>query len=83
LTETECLDNVGDDRDEPTGRRDHIIADPSRSSEKSDGIGADPSRSPTGGPRRWVVALVIIVAIALFGLIVFLHLSGAIGPGIH
>jgi hypothetical protein len=30
-----------------------------------------------------VVVVAIGIAIALLGLIVFLHLSGVIGPGIH
>ena len=34
-------------------------------------------------PRRWLVALGIAVVAALFALVVFLHLSGTIGPGIH
>jgi len=30
-----------------------------------------------------VVILVVAVAIALVGLMVFLHLTGALGPGVH
>ncbi len=32
---------------------------------------------------RWVLVLVVIVAIALVGLMVFLHLTGTLGPGLH
>jgi hypothetical protein len=51
---------------------------------------ADPRRprgSPedggAGGPKRWVVVVGILVAAAVLGLMIYLHLSGAIGPGIH
>jgi hypothetical protein len=33
--------------------------------------------------RRFVVAVWIVIAIALIGAVVFLHVSGAIGPGSH
>jgi hypothetical protein len=42
-----------------------------------------PSGAPAGGPPRWVVIIGIVAAVAVLGLIIFLHLSGAIGPGIH
>jgi hypothetical protein len=35
------------------------------------------------GARRWLIALVILVAGTLLALMVFLHLSGTLGPGIH
>jgi hypothetical protein len=48
---------------------------------------ADPDRGPNHGPvkgaPRYRVVAAIIVAVSLFGLIVFLHLIGAIGPGAH
>ncbi|HYY81133.1 MAG TPA: hypothetical protein VFD04_18425 [Actinomycetes bacterium] len=58
---------------------------------------ADPPRSPEteGEARRganggaasntpgWVLVLVAIVAVALLGLVVFLHLTGTLGPGLH
>jgi hypothetical protein len=45
--------------------------------------GNDADRGPGGAPARWVVVIGIAVAVAVLGLIIFLHLSGAIGPGIH
>jgi hypothetical protein len=51
---------------------------------------ADPRRSRgtpkdggTDGPNRWVVVIGIAVAAAVLGLMIYLHLSGTIGPGIH
>lgn len=45
-----------------------------------------PARGPIGARGRmrpFVVAVWIVVAIALIGAVVFLHVSGAIGPGSH
>ena len=45
-----------------------------------------PPRAPVGarGRRRpFVVAVWIVIAIALIGAVVFLHVSGVIGPGSH
>ena len=59
------------------------MADPLRSHEDADRARREPNQDAPRGASRWVVAVAIIVAIALLGLIVLLHLSGAIGPGIH
>ena len=59
------------------------MADPPRSPQRADRAGRGPDLGIAGGARRWVVGLGIVLAIALLGLIIFLHLSGAIGPGIH
>jgi hypothetical protein len=32
---------------------------------------------------RWLRILVVIVAVAVLGLMVFLHLTGTLGPGPH
>jgi hypothetical protein len=59
------------------------MADPLRSPEDADRARRGPEQDASRGTPRWVVAVAIILAIALLGLIVFLHLSVAIGPGIH
>jgi hypothetical protein len=59
------------------------MADPLHSPEDADGARRGPDQGGPSGTPRWVVVVGIVLAIALLGLIVFLHLSGAIGPGIH
>ena len=59
------------------------MADPLRSPEDPDRVRRGPEQDSSRGTPRWVVFVAIGLAIALLGLIVFLHLSGAIGPGIH
>jgi hypothetical protein len=59
------------------------MADPLRSPDDMDRVRGEPNQDAPRGTPRWVVAVAIILAIALLGLIVFLHLSGAIGPGTH
>ena len=59
------------------------MADPLRSPGDTGRARGEPNQDAPSGTRRWVVVVAIILAIALLGLIVFLHLSGAIGPGTH
>jgi hypothetical protein len=38
---------------------------------------------PSAPRPRWGLVLVVVVAVALVALMVFLHLTGTIGPGLH
>jgi hypothetical protein len=57
------------------------MADPSHTPETGDGRG--PDHGASGGTPRWLGVVGIVIAVALLALIVFLHVSGAIGPGVH
>jgi hypothetical protein len=59
------------------------MADQLRSPEDADSARRGPDQGAPNGTPRWVVVVGLVLAIALLGLIVFLHLSGAIGPGSH
>ena len=45
--------------------------------------GAGPKRGATTGTPPWAYVLGIVLAIALIALIIVLHLSGILGPGLH
>jgi hypothetical protein len=58
------------------------VVTPTRQSDEPQTYGTPESES-SSGPRRWLsVAILVVVALALVGMIV-LHLSGALGPGLH
>ena len=63
------------------------MGDPPRRSEPEEDADAEADRGETGGTRRRLSMLggilVIAIAIALVVLIVFLHLTGTLGPGGH
>ena len=59
------------------------MADPLRSPDDTDRARRGSDQDAPSGAPRWVVVVGIVLSIALLGLIVFLHLSGAIGPGSH
>jgi hypothetical protein len=59
------------------------MSDAPHSPETGEDAGRGPDREATSGTPRWVVIVGIVIAVVLLGLIVFLHLSGAIGPGAH
>ncbi|HEX9410682.1 MAG TPA: hypothetical protein VF986_03180 [Actinomycetota bacterium] len=59
------------------------MADPSRSPETKEDTGVGPNQGAASRTPRWVLVLGIIIAIALVVLIVLLHLTGTLGPGVH
>jgi hypothetical protein len=59
------------------------MADPPRYSETDEDAGTGPDRGAASSPPRWVFVLGMIIAIALVVLIVLLHLTGTLGPGVH
>lgn len=66
----------------PTGG--DTMVDPPRQPGMEEEAGRRGSDGRAGSrTRRWPVVVGIVIAVAVLGLIVFLHLSGAIGPGAH
>jgi hypothetical protein len=70
-------------RDHPVRHEETDMADPLHSPDDADNANRGPDQGAPNGTPRWVVVGGIVLAIALLGLIVILHLSGAIGPGTH
>lgn len=54
---------------------------PDTDTDDDTGLGSD-RESPTRTPR-WMSVLGIVIAIVFLLLIVVLHLTGALGPGLH
>jgi hypothetical protein len=59
------------------------MADLPRFPQTDDDADRDPGHGAENNRPRWGLVVGIIVAIALIGLIVFLHLTGTLGPGTH
>jgi hypothetical protein len=45
--------------------------------------GAQPGRGSAAGAPRWITVFGIAMAILVVVTLIILHLSGAIGPGVH
>lgn len=71
LTRTECIEYLGGDFE---GARMTDATGPEHEKQ--------PSPEPRGAPR-WAIVLGVVAAGALLALLIALHLSGAIGPGVH
>ncbi|HZD71560.1 MAG TPA: hypothetical protein VFA45_22410 [Actinomycetes bacterium] len=59
------------------------MADPPRSPDPGDHARRGADAGAGGGTPRWLLILGAIVAVAVLGLMVFLHLTGTLGPGLH
>jgi hypothetical protein len=61
---------------------DHSVAVVSRDRSQDRLADTDPARETAGRPR-WITVLVVAVAVVAVAILVLLHLSGAVGPGVH
>ena len=59
------------------------MADPPRFPKTEDEARRGADGGLASSTPRWVLILVAIVAVALLGLMVLLHLTGILGPGLH
>ena len=59
------------------------MADPPRFPKTEEDTGVDADRGTVSRRSRRVFVLGIIIAIALVVLMIFLHLTGILGPGAH
>ena len=59
------------------------MAEPSRSPEAERPAGRDLDPGAANRTSRWAIVLGVVIAIALFALIVLLHATGTLGPGAH
>ena len=59
------------------------MADPPRSPKTKDEARRGTDGAAASSTPRWVLILVAIVAVALLGLMVLLHLTGTLGPCVH
>jgi hypothetical protein len=59
------------------------MEDPPRHPDPEEDAGRDPARGAATRTPRWVFVLGIVIAVALLGLVVLLHVSGTLGPGAH
>lgn len=62
---------------------DRHVADPPPYPDPSGDTGAGPGRGSSDGTPRWVFVVGIVIAVGLLLLIVVLHLTGTISPGVH
>jgi hypothetical protein len=47
------------------------------------GTDAEPNRGSAAGAPHWITVFGIVIAILMILTLVVLHLTGAIGPGVH